>query len=153
MAVQVDNEMAFFFHVNPYACDYSAASIRRYHSFLEEKYQSLATVRDVYRQHCKSFEEVEPPRRFEATTKQEIPYYTDWIEYRERYLVDSMTRLAGMMKERGYPIFRCSTITRTLWAPAELSVELQPRSICWNWKRSLILSASIFTRAKNYMTM
>jgi beta-galactosidase len=101
VAVQVDNEMAFFFHVNPYACDYSAASIRCYHSFLEEKYQSLATVRDVYRRHCKSFEEVEPPRRFEATTKQEIPYYTDWIEYRERYLVDSMTRLAGMMKERG----------------------------------------------------
>ncbi|MGH8248987.1 MAG: beta-galactosidase, partial [Gammaproteobacteria bacterium] len=33
--------------------------------------------------------------------KEDIPYYTDWIEYRERYLIDCLDRLAGMMRERG----------------------------------------------------
>jgi beta-galactosidase len=101
VAVQVDNEMAFFFHVNPYACDYSAASIQRYRAYLKEKYGTLETLQAAYGQQCKSFEQVEPPRRFEGARKEDIPYYTDWIEYRERYLVDSLARLAEMMKERG----------------------------------------------------
>jgi beta-galactosidase len=101
VAVQVDNEMAFFFHVNPYACDFSDASIRGYQAFLKEKYGSLDRLNSIYRKQYSDFEQVDPPRRFEGTTKEDIPFYTDWIEYRERYLVDSLSRLAEMMKERG----------------------------------------------------
>ncbi|HEY4690401.1 MAG TPA: beta-galactosidase [Anaerolineae bacterium] len=101
VAVQVDNEMAFFFHVNPYACDFSPASIQGYRAFLRSKYETLETLGALYGRHYATFAEVEPPRRFDGTKKEDIPYYTDWIEYRERYLVDSLTRLAEMMKERG----------------------------------------------------
>jgi beta-galactosidase len=101
VAAQVDNEMAFFFHVNPYACDFSDDSIRNYQKFLKEKYGSLDTLSMVYGRHYGGFEKVDPPRRFEGNKKEDIPYYTDWIEYREHYLVNSLTRLAGMMKERG----------------------------------------------------
>lgn len=101
VAIQVDNEMAFFFHVNPYVCDYSEASIQRYRAFLQRKYETPEALASCYRQLYASFEHVEPPRRFDGLRKEDIPYYTDWIEYREHYLIDSLDRLAGMMKDRG----------------------------------------------------
>jgi beta-galactosidase len=101
LAAQVDNEMAFFFHVNAYACDFNPAAIQRYRAFLRDKYGSLAELNQLYGQKYTSFDQLDPPRRFEATSKEDIPYYTDWIEYRERYLIDSMDRLGKMMRERG----------------------------------------------------
>ena len=102
VAAQVDNEMAFFFHVNAYACDYHPASIARYQGFLAKKYQTVAALNACYGRSHASFAEVDPPRRFEAdATKQDIPFYADWIAYREWYLVECIDRLAGMMRERG----------------------------------------------------
>jgi len=108
VAVQVDNEMAYFFHVNPYQCDYSAPSVAVYQGFLEEKYGSLDALNAAYHKSYKAFSEVDPPRRFEGKTRQDIPYYIDWVEYREIYLIESMTRLSQMLRDRGIvdiPIF------------------------------------------------
>lgn len=101
IAAQVDNEMAFFFHVNAYACDYSAASIAKYREFLKGKYKTVAELNATYGTSLASFERAEPPRRFEGKTKECVPFYSDWIEYRERYLINSLARLADMMRERG----------------------------------------------------
>jgi beta-galactosidase len=102
VAAQVDNEMAFFFHVNAYACDYHPASIARYQAFLAGQYGTIAALNERYGSAHEAFAEVDPPRRFDAgATMKDIPFYTDWITYRERYLVDSMDRLAGMMRARG----------------------------------------------------
>ncbi len=102
VAAQVDNEMAFFFHVNAYACDYHPASIARYQGFLAKKYETVAALNACYGRSHASFAEVDPPRRFEAdATMQDVPFYADWIAYREWYLVDCIDRLAGMMRERG----------------------------------------------------
>jgi len=108
VAVQVDNEMAYFFHVNAYACDYNPASIQGYQAFLGEKYSAIEALNQAYRSNHGSFAQIDPPKRFEGKTQEDIPYHTDWIEYRERYLIDSLTRLAQMMKDRGLqetPIF------------------------------------------------
>jgi beta-galactosidase len=101
VAAQVDNEMAYFFHVNAYAADFHPASLTRYRAFLAEKYDGVEALNDAYGTGHASFDEVDPPRRFEATRKEDIPYYTDWIAYRERYLVDSMGRLADILRARG----------------------------------------------------
>lgn len=101
VAVQVDNEMAFFFHINPYACDYSPSSIAAYRAFLEQKYRTIKALNDAYRTRFASFIEVEPPHRFAARKREDIPCYVDWIEYREHYLVESLTRLAAMLRDRG----------------------------------------------------
>lgn len=101
VAAQIDNEMAYFFHVNAYAADFHPASIARYRAFLAEKHRSIDALNDAYGTGHASFEEVEPPRRFEGARKQDVPWYTDWVAYRERYLVDAMGRLADMMRARG----------------------------------------------------
>jgi beta-galactosidase len=101
VAAQVDNEMAFFFHVNAYACDYSPSSIARYQRFLAGKYDTVDAINRTYGTAFDSFGTIDPPRRWEASSREHIPYHTDWIEYRERYLIDSMARLADMMRARG----------------------------------------------------
>ncbi len=101
VSAQVDNEMAYFFGVNAYIADYSAESLAAYRRFLVGKYGDLEAVASAYSRPYAELAEVEPPRRFEATDKADIPWYADWAEYREQYLVDSMDRLAGMMRERG----------------------------------------------------
>ena len=93
--------MAYFFHINPYACDFHPASIARFRSFLKEKYGTTEAIGKAYGQTIASFEDLDAPRRFEGKTQRDLPRYVDWIEYREKYLVDCLTRLGGMMKERG----------------------------------------------------
>jgi beta-galactosidase len=101
VAAQVDNEMAYFFNVNAYAADYSDESIAGYQAFLSAKYSGLDGLNVAYSTEHRALTDVEPPRRFAATDCRDIPWYADWSEYRERYLITSMDRLAGMMRERG----------------------------------------------------
>ncbi len=101
VAAQVDNEMAYFFGVNAYIADYSESSLALYRKFLVEKYGNLTGINGAYGTRHADLAEIEPPRRFEATDKRDIPWYADWAQYREYYLVTSMDRLAGMMRERG----------------------------------------------------
>lgn len=102
VACQVDNEMAFFFGINAYSGDFSDASLKLYREFLLGKYGSVEGVATAYGLgHIDDFDAFQPPRRFERADQASIPWYTDWSEYRERYLIDSMDRLAGMLRERG----------------------------------------------------
>jgi beta-galactosidase len=101
VAAQVDNEMAYFFGVNAYIADYSDASVEGYRQFVLDKYGDLPALNSAYSAGYSSVESLDPPRRFDATSRQEIPWYADWAEYRERYLITSMARLAGMMRQRG----------------------------------------------------
>ncbi|MFV0429753.1 MAG: beta-galactosidase [Arachnia sp.] len=101
VAAQVDNEMAYFFGVNAYIADYSTASIAAYQRFLEGKYGAIDALNTAYAASHTAWDQVDPPRRFEASQRSDIPRYADWAEYREMYLVDSMDRLADMMRERG----------------------------------------------------
>lgn len=101
VAAQVDNEMAFFFGINAYSGDYSPASLAAYRTFLLGKYGSLEAISAAHGTSYSAASNIDPPRRFEATDKSQVPAQVDWVEYREHYLVDSMDRLAGMMRERG----------------------------------------------------
>jgi len=108
IATQVDNEMGYFFHINPYMADYSKSSIKKYQEFLNEKYQTIENLNKLYGTSYRSFGEIDPSRRFEGEKKEDLLYYTDWIEYREFYLIDSLDRLAHMLRARGLhdiPIF------------------------------------------------
>lgn len=101
VAAQVDNEMAFFFGINAYSGDFSPASLTAYRTFLVRKYGSLEAISAAHGTSYPAASDIDPPRRFEATDKCQVPSYVDWVEYREHYLVDSMERLACMMRERG----------------------------------------------------
>lgn len=107
VAVQIDNEMGYFFNINPYATDYSESSKDFYRSFLKEKYESIEKLNNKYQSNYCCFREIDPPRRFEGSSKEDLPYYLDWIEYREYYLISSMENLGNRMRKRGInvPLF------------------------------------------------
>jgi beta-galactosidase len=108
VAAQVDNEMGYFFHINPYMVDYANSSIKKYQEFLKNKYNTIQNLNKSYETSFKSFDDVDGPRRFEGKKKEDLLYYTDWIEYREFYLIDSLDRLTHMLRARGLhdiPIF------------------------------------------------
>ncbi|TYB85427.1 MAG: beta-galactosidase [Kosmotoga sp.] len=107
VAVQIDNEMGYFFNINPYATDYSESSKDLYRNFLKEKYNNINELNSRYHTNYCCFEEIDPPTRFEGSSKEELPFYLDWIEYREYYLINSMEDLGTRMRKRGInvPLF------------------------------------------------
>ena len=107
IAVQADNEMSFFLRFQPYDHDYSAGAVELYRTFLENKYREIARLNRIYSAgynnsyNYSSFHDVQPPRDFEAQQKEDVPYYLDWIEYKEYYLQYGIRRIADMLRERG----------------------------------------------------
>jgi len=112
IAIQSDNENSFFFHHGlAYSGDYHPDSIAAYRRMLENKYGSIKKLNRRYRAHYSSFAEVEPPREFAGKSKEDVPYYLDWAEYREHYLTASENRVGRMFRQRGIagiPIFQCT---------------------------------------------
>jgi len=105
---QTDNETCYFFRDRTYDLDYSDGAIALYRRMLRDKYGTITALNERYGSDDADFEEVEPPRDFEATDKTELPWYFDWAEYKEYHITWSLVRIARMLQERGIvgaPIF------------------------------------------------
>ncbi len=108
VAVQSDNETCYLFHDQPYATDYSAASIQLYHHFLGQQYTSIENLNATYCTEHDTFDQVEPPRACEIHSRSDLPRHVDWIAYKEYQIRYAVVRFARMLKERGLvgiPIF------------------------------------------------
>jgi beta-galactosidase len=97
--VQVDNEHSFFFKLTPYDVDYSESAIEHYRSTLAEQYGSISDLNERYGMTFESFAEVEPPRSYPRDGR--LASHRDWVIAKERYLTDSLARLATMLRQRG----------------------------------------------------
>jgi len=101
VAVQPDNEMSFFFRTAAFDLDYCPASIRAYRRFLQLRYRDVDSLNAAYRTAHRRFEQVEPPRRFDARALSDLPPYLDWCAYREAYLKDGVLKVATMLEQGG----------------------------------------------------
>lgn len=100
VALQVDNELGYFFRTSVFDLDYAPDSVEQYRRWLETRYGDVTSLNRVYGSSYRTFADVQPPRRFEATHYREIPVYADWTAYREYYIVAALGRLAAMFRER-----------------------------------------------------
>jgi beta-galactosidase len=108
VAVQSDNETCYLFHDQAYATDYSPASLAVYRQFLSERYGTIAQLNAIYGQDYQDFAVIEPPRDCQIRTAADVPWHRDWVEYKERYIHQSVVQIARMLRERGVqgvPIF------------------------------------------------
>ncbi len=108
VAVQSDNETCFNFHDQAYATDYSPASIAAYQVFLRERYGTIEQLNALYGQTHQDFSAIDPPRDCQIRTTADVPWHRDWVEYKERYIHQSVVQIAQMLRERGVegvPIF------------------------------------------------
>ncbi|MBX3071094.1 MAG: beta-galactosidase [Thermomicrobiales bacterium] len=108
VAVQSDNETCYLFHDQPYATDYSDASLALYRQFLSERYSSIHELNAEYRTDHPAFADVEPPRDCGVAGAADLPLHLDWVAYKEHQIRWSVARIARMMRERGLqgvPVF------------------------------------------------
>ena len=99
--VQADNEHSFFFKLTPYDVDYSDSALTHYRSVLQQRYGSIDELNQTYGTAHTSFDEVEPPRDFDAHGARDLPAYLDWIEAKERYITEGVVRIRDMLIARG----------------------------------------------------
>ncbi len=100
VGVQPDSGMSFFSRTSPFDLDYSEASIALYRRYLQGKYTGIDDLNAAYDTDHFDFADVSPPRRFEADSAYDLPYYLDWMEYREFYIYHGIHRIARMLRER-----------------------------------------------------
>ena len=101
VAIQSDNEMTMFFRTGAFDLDYSDAALAEYRRLLKDKYSTVAKLNRAHQTSWKSFDQVQPPRRFEAESTRELPAYLDWAAFKEAHLQNSVVRIAGMFREHG----------------------------------------------------
>ncbi|MEW6201402.1 MAG: beta-galactosidase [bacterium] len=100
VGVQADNELSFFFRIQPYDHDYSVASIRLYRQFLQHKYEDVSELNKTYNRKYSSFSDITPPREFAPESVRDLPFQLDWLEYKEYYLIYGINRIAHMLRSR-----------------------------------------------------
>lgn len=109
VAVQSDNETCYLFHDQPYATDYSAASLQLYRKFLAERYaHDIANLNTIYQTDYTDFQLVKPPRDCEVSKRTYVAWHLDWIAYKEYQIRWCVTKIARMLRERGIaevPVF------------------------------------------------
>lgn len=109
VAVQSDNETCYLFHDQPYATDYSHASLKLYREFLAERYgHAIATLNATYQTAFTDFQAIEPPRDCEVSKQADVAWLLDWISYKEYQIRWCVAKIARMLRERGIaevPIF------------------------------------------------
>ncbi|MGJ7046201.1 beta-galactosidase [Thermoanaerobacterium thermosulfurigenes] len=96
IGLQIDNETCYFFKDNAYSLDYSKDSIELYQNFLKQNYLEISRLNKKYHTKYSDFKEIYPPIEFKAQEKKELPYYFDWIKYKEYKIQYSLNKIANM---------------------------------------------------------
>ncbi len=101
---QVNKESAFMGRTRAYDLDYCPESIALYKKFLAEKYGSVEELNATYGTKYTAVSEVAPPKTCDAVVQRDLPWYLDWVEYKEYLIRRFLRRLADMFRERGVTV-------------------------------------------------
>lgn len=120
IGLQADNETCYFFKDNAYTMDYSQDSIKLYQAFLRDRYGDISILNKKYGSNYKDFMDVYPPMEFNAQDKSELPYYFDWIRYKEYQVIYALRRIARMWKDRGVNVPVYHNAAYQYWTPMDV---------------------------------
>jgi beta-galactosidase len=99
--LQVDNETAFFFRDGPYDSDYHPDAVADFARFLELRYGTIIELNAVYGTGYERFDQVVPPHRFRAASKQELPAHLDWMAFHETLLCGALASMSHQLVTAG----------------------------------------------------
>jgi beta-galactosidase len=99
--LQVDNEGALYFRDGPYDQDYHPDAIRLFRTFLREKYSSVTSLREAWKDTAITFATVSPPIRFDAKEADDLARHLDWMEFHEHLLAEAMGRFNQALENAG----------------------------------------------------
>ncbi len=99
--LQVDNEASYYFRTGPFDQDYHPDAIALYRRFLKSRYRDAETAGEAHRARYASFDEIDPPTRFESEQCDDLTRYLDWAEFREQLISDSLAKMRKRMAKAG----------------------------------------------------
>src|SRR5262249_8085267 len=106
--VQIDNEGALYFRDGAYDQDYHPDAVAIYRAFLRDKYKTLEALEAAYGAPSSEeatsevrFATLEPPKRFDATTPEELARHVDWSEFHEHLLAHAFGLFAKALADAG----------------------------------------------------
>lgn len=99
--VQIDNEGALYFRDGAYDQDYRPEALALFRDHLRAKYGDLARLRDAWGDPEATFDALEPPTRFDATSAAELPRHLDWAKFHEHLLATALGRMARELAAAG----------------------------------------------------
>ena len=100
--VQVDNEATLYFRDGVYDQDWHDDALALYRKFISRKYGAASSPRTVYGIGQDSFEDLQPPRRFEATSLAEMARHLDWAELQEHLVTRFLRRTGKRLRKAGF---------------------------------------------------
>lgn len=99
-AVQVDNEMSMFFRTSAYDQDYHPDARSKWLEYLKKKYGDAEQVAEFYDLKI-PLSDLPMPEDFHAEKPKDLPYYLDWIQFKEELVAGTLARLRTMWEDRG----------------------------------------------------
>ncbi|MCC6646302.1 MAG: beta-galactosidase [Polyangiaceae bacterium] len=99
--VQIDNEGALYFRDGIYDQDYHPDALAAYRATLADKYGDVDALARATGVSARSLDEVEPPRRFDATTPADLARHLDWAEAHEHLLARALGEFNEALLEGG----------------------------------------------------
>jgi len=99
--VQVDNEATLYFRDGAFDQDWHDDAVALYRKFLRRRYGAEATPKTAYGIAIESFDTMEPPRKLEARTIEDMPRYLDWAELQERMVTRFLRRIGKRLRKAG----------------------------------------------------
>ncbi len=99
--LQVDNEATYWFRDAAYDSDYHPDAIAEWRSWLERRYHTVDAVSAAHRREYRTWDEVQPPERFDAETLEALPRHLDWNKFREELTAIALSRFKQQMSKAG----------------------------------------------------
>ncbi len=99
--VQIDNEGALYFRDGIYDQDYHPDALASYRAYLAAKYGDVGALARATGVEARSFDDVEPPRRFDAKAPADLARHLDWAEAHEHLLARALGEFKAALEEGG----------------------------------------------------
>jgi len=99
--INLDNEVSYIVMDSMFDSDYNPVMIGKngyYHKFLKNKYKSIENLPSIPFYRAKKFTDIKEPRKL-IDVEKNLPYYFDWIEFKEWILSEYLTRLRKMYEK------------------------------------------------------
>lgn len=113
VAMQIDNETGLMYGSSLGQFDFNPDTVKRYRTFLHNKYEKIEILNDIWSAHYSEFAEILPPRR---------PFHLaesfDWQEFLESWLVSYLGFLRNLVCRRGVKIPLTINEQATFLSPA-----------------------------------
>lgn len=97
--VELDYETSYGRLLEPDSADYNQDVLMiHYPEFLEERYEEIKKLNQLYKEKNDKFEDVQPPRKFTKLDIKDYPKVFDWFRFREYMLNTYLEQLEDVFK-------------------------------------------------------